>query len=171
MGYMLSHLFPLFLTFMGSFWHKNECFPITVKYLSYCCGFCHKSQVSSFKAAWVSNDNVLSNNLNIGSLTGDKWRSETNKSSRLTTPKIKRYREDKKHPTKSISGNPPVSKFTKEQGQLGVPLQERKWFRLTQILRQKTSPVSRVQCFRLHPFKGQWKLSWKKVGRVGTFRP
>ena len=35
MGYLLSLLFPLFLTFMASFWHKNECLPITAKYLSY----------------------------------------------------------------------------------------------------------------------------------------
>ena len=34
--------------------------------------FDHKSQVSSLKAAWVFNDNILSNNLNTGSLTGDK---------------------------------------------------------------------------------------------------
>lgn len=37
MGYLLSHLFPLFLTFMGSFWHKNGCLPISVNYLSYYC--------------------------------------------------------------------------------------------------------------------------------------
>lgn len=37
MGYRLSYLFPVFLTFMGSFWHKNECLPIPLKYLSYCC--------------------------------------------------------------------------------------------------------------------------------------
>lgn len=65
--------------------------------------FDHKSQVSSFKASWVFKGNVLSNNLNTGSLTGDKWKSGTNKSSSLTISKIKGSREEERTPQPQFS--------------------------------------------------------------------
>lgn len=104
---------------------------------------------------------------NTGSVVGDKWKSEANKSSGLTIPKPKSIwgREKPLLPvTPPFQGTPSVSKFTEEQEQLRDLLQETKQFQFTQKFQgQKLPQVSEAKCFRFHPPNGQGRLSYKKV--------
>ena len=95
MWYLLFHFFPLFLAFLELFGVKMNAHPLLSSTCLIAACFDHKSQVSSLKVAWIFNDNVLSNNLNTGSFNWGKWMSGTNKSSSLTTAKIKGCREEK----------------------------------------------------------------------------